>query len=69
MIYRISMAERFDPGLYVDEHAAEIRRCEEQLKLAIMKREEGRAHRAARKGEERRRLRENVRKWELAEQN
>ena len=37
------MAERYGRGLYVDAHAAEIRRQEEPLKLLIMKKEEKRA--------------------------
>ena len=58
------MAERYGGGLYVDAHTAEIRRQEEQLKHAIMKKEEKRA----RKEEKKRLIREEIRQLELEEQ-
>ena len=58
------MAERYGRGLYVDAHTAEIRRQEEQLKQAIMKKEEKRA----RKEEKKRIIREEIRQLELEEQ-
>ena len=58
------MAERYGRGLYVDAHAAEIRRQEEQLKLSILKKEE----KELVKKKKKRLIREGIRQLELEEQ-